>query len=259
LKIFLKEKMDNYSMKKILAICSLLSFFALSGQAQAQAVPENASKLNPTVIDGLRIGVNLQVTNNTKPTLTGGLNHPNASVYVIVNKQTFRGTNNGDGTWAAGVTEDLPDGIYDIIVIATPPAGNRTVMKTDKGLMIDTVAPNATIESVTTADPSPALSGTTDDTTAILVVKINDAVYTAKNNGDGTWMLPAKTISPELKPGAYEISILVGDLAGNLGTTAQGTLVISGKEGFPASDPAHSSDSETAPPLDTDAATPSDC
>jgi hypothetical protein len=229
------------ALKKILTACVLLSFFAAEGQALAQAIKEPNPKLNPTVITGIQLGVNLQITNNRQPTITGSINHANASVYVIVDKKTFRGTNNGDGNWAAGVSEPLPDGIYDVIVIATPPVGNRTVIKTTKGLIIDTVEPKVTVESLTTVNPSPALTGTVDDTTAIVVVKANNLVYNATNSGDGTWTLPTGTISPALKPGAYEVTVLAGDLAGNLGTSDQGTLIISGKEGGPASSPSDSS------------------
>ncbi len=93
--------------------------------------------------------------------------------------------------------------------------------------LTDIVPPLVTIDLLSTNSHSPALHGTIDDPTATIQVAVAGNSYTAANNGNGTWTLPAGTIAPSLQPGVYDVSVTATDLAGNVGTdTTTGELRI---------------------------------
>lgn len=70
-----------------------------------------------------------------------------------------------------------------------------------------------TVNYLTTAIPSPALSGSlgTGSLTATVSVTVNGNTYVGVNNGDGTWSLAAGGISPALAVGVYNVSVTVND------------------------------------------------
>jgi hypothetical protein len=125
----------------------------------------------------------------------------------------------------------LPDGAYDIYV------GSWNIkLSFPSGLIIDTVKPEVSV--TVPANPkagefSPALTGTVDDPHAIVIVSINGKSYTAKNNGNGTWILGAGTIDP-LAPGDYDVTITVTDEAGNETTTTTKLHVLAAQSGAPS-------------------------
>jgi hypothetical protein len=61
------------------------------------------------------------------------------------------------------------------------------------GVLVDSLAPVGTVNSLTTNQTRPALSGTVDDTTATVVV--SPGSVSATNNADGTWSLAAEQIT----------------------------------------------------------------
>jgi uncharacterized protein YjgD (DUF1641 family) len=76
-----------------------------------------------------------------------------------------------------------------------------------------------TIDSVQTADTSPALSGTLPTGESYsLTVKINDSSYNVTNNDNGTWSLAQGTIST-LSEGFYDVELTVSDGSSNSTTT----------------------------------------
>ena len=92
----------------------------------------------------------------------------------------------------------------------------------------DTVPPakNSTINSISTDDTTPALSGTlphgdndTNTTQYQVVIEIDGTRYDATNNGDGTWSLADDVIAP-LGEGFFSVNIIVTDEAGNESTTS---------------------------------------
>lgn len=214
----------------MLANLALFWLILAVSPAKAQETAGNQLLLNPTVIPGPRLSINYQITNNTKPTVTGTIDEPSAGIFVNVANQTFRGVNSGDGSWAAGAETDLADGIYDVTMNAVPLEGARISIRAMEGLVIDTAAPKMTVNSSVTNDSSPDLEGTVDDKTAVIVVDINGTVYAAVNNEDGTWVLPSGIIFPELTPGKYEITGLAGDAAGNLSSPVKSTLIVGSEE-----------------------------
>jgi len=72
-------------------------------------------------------------------------------------------------------------------------------------VVVDNVPPVVTVNTLTTTDTTPALSGTVDDATATVTVTVGGNTYTATNNGDGTWTLADNTVSPALAVGTYDV------------------------------------------------------
>lgn len=105
-------------------------------------------------------------------------------------------------------TFTLPNGSYTIRLHVRDKAGNgaegnkngRTAVVT-----INNSVPIITVDALTTTSVSPELTGTVDDTTASITVNVDGTNYAAVNNGDGTWTLPAGTISPDLSVGVYDV------------------------------------------------------
>ena len=70
------------------------------------------------------------------------------------------------------------------------------------------------VDSLTTNNGSPEITGTVDNPFATVEVTINGTTYNATNNGDGTWTLPADTISPNLTDATYDVSVEATDAFG---------------------------------------------
>lgn len=101
-------------------------------------------------------------------------------------------------------------------------AGNTSLASTstDASVLYDNVAPVVTINTLSTTNTSPALTGTIDDPTATVQVIVAGVIYTAINDGAGSWSLAAGSISPALSVGAHDISVQAVDAAGNMGVDA---------------------------------------
>jgi len=126
----------------------------------------------------------------------------------------------GDGNWSVTPTTPLADGVV-VTATATDEAGNTSSPASDT---VDAVAPIVAFDDLTTNDTTPALTGSVDDPTAIVVVTINGTDYTATNNGDGSWTL-ADDIVAALAEGSYTATVTATDADGNTGTNS-GTVVI---------------------------------
>ncbi len=111
---------------------------------------------------------------------------------------------------------------------ATDPAGNANTASTstDNTVTYDATPPTGTVSvSPATTSTSPAIGGTVNDPTAVITVVVDGTTYTATNNGDGTWSLPAGTIAPALGDGSHSVSATFLDAAGN-SSTASGSLIV---------------------------------
>jgi len=160
-------------------------------------------------------------TNDTTPPLTGTVDDPAAVVVANVDGTDYLAVNNGDGTWtlADDTITALADGTYDVLVTGTNANGDGTDTTTDE-LVIDTVAPVVTVDTLITPDDTPELTGTVDDADATISVNVNGTDYPATNNGDGTWTLADDTIAPALGEATYDVAATATDAAGNAGTDA---------------------------------------
>lgn len=176
------------------------------------------------------VTVNTLTTADGTPALSGTVDDPTATIKVTVNGQTYTATNNGNGTWILAndtITPALASGTYDVTATATDTLGNAGTDTTTSELIVDTTAPVVTVNSLTTNDGTPQLTGAVDDPTATVVVKVNGQSYTAINNGNGTWTLANDTITPTLTSGTYDVTASATDSLGNVGTDATtGELVV---------------------------------
>lgn len=88
----------------------------------------------------------------------------------------------------------------------------------------DTTAPIVTIESQSTTNTTPTITGTVDDEGAVVLVSIdgNEPVL-AQNNGDGTWTL---VLSDQLAVGVHAVQARAVDPAGNMGIISEGAIEI---------------------------------
>ncbi len=92
-------------------------------------------------------------------------------------------------------------------------------------VLVETVAPVVTVDSLTTNDPSPALHGTVDDPTATVQVTVAGQTYSAANDGAGQWMLAENAISPSLLHGVYDVTVVATDTVGNVGTGSAAVVI----------------------------------
>ena len=70
-----------------------------------------------------------------------------------------------------------------------------------------TAVPDVTVDTLTTNNTSPQLTGTVDDPAATINVNVDGNNYAAVNNGDGTWTLAAGSIAPALTDGTYDVAV----------------------------------------------------
>ncbi|WP_258099993.1 BspA family leucine-rich repeat surface protein [Marinoscillum pacificum] len=166
-----------------------------------------------------QVTIDHSLANSSSPEITGTTDDPFATITVSIDGQTFLAINNENNTWRlpAGTLNDLSDGVYDIAVTATDRAGNEGMDNSSDELVIDSTVPIVAIDFLSTTNLSPTLSGTIDDTGAILQITLNDQTFSAIINDDGTWLVEAGTFS-DLSEGVYDIVTTATDSAGNVAT-----------------------------------------
>ncbi|MEG3756308.1 Ig-like domain-containing protein, partial [Psychromonas arctica] len=141
-----------------------------------------------------------------------------------VNGVDYNAVNNGDNTWslAADTIAELAEGDVVISVSASDEAGHTDSATTT--IEVDTTAPIISVDSLTTTDNTPMLTGNVDDTTAVVIVTVNDIEYEATNNANGSWTLADNTL-PALDDGETVITVTASDAAGNSATNT-GTVEV---------------------------------
>lgn len=129
-------------------------------------------------------------------------------------------------------TSPLPQGTYDVYILGYDVSSNSFQKDFPGGLVVDFTTPTVTLVTTAAKDNvSPQLNGSVSDPTAAVTVTLtgpNGTTYgpfTAKNNGDGTWTLPAGAIQPGLLLGTYTVAVTVTSLSGNHSTETK-TLVL---------------------------------
>jgi hypothetical protein len=75
--------------------------------------------------------------------------------------------------------------------------------------------PTVTVDTLVTTDLTPPLSGEVDDPVATILVSVGGNIYPAANNGDGTWSLGDDTISPVLRPGTHDVTVVATNINGS--------------------------------------------
>jgi hypothetical protein len=136
-----------------------------------------------------------------------------------------------DGSDATPVDTIGPDYQYSYAVVG-PPTDTEGPVSVDiscddmagnngtgtGSVVLDFTAPTVTVDTLTTTDSTPPLSGTVDDASATISVLVDGQTRTAVNNG-ATWTLADDSLA-SLAPGTYDVSVTATDAAGNAGTDA---------------------------------------
>jgi len=174
--------------------------------------------------------VDLLTTNDNTPTITGTADSAD-DLTVMLNGVTYTEddgnlTDNGDDTWTLDVpdADALPDGTYDIMATATDAAGNSSSDATLDELTIDSTGPGIpTVNSQTTADVTPTITGTADSSES-LTVSVNSVTYVEGDgnlvdNGDDTWTLTIPD-GNEIEEGTYDVMAQSSDGVGNTSVDA---------------------------------------
>ncbi|MDD4027332.1 MAG: Ig-like domain-containing protein, partial [Candidatus Shapirobacteria bacterium] len=112
-------------------------------------------------------------------------------------------------------TLGLNDGEYQIKFAERDAADNRS---TDfiVNVMIDNTPPIITVNPYVTNDKTPILTGTINDNSATISVKIGTNTFPATNIGTGNWILD--TIASNVADGTYDVIATATDTVGNIGT-----------------------------------------
>ncbi|MES2745556.1 MAG: BspA family leucine-rich repeat surface protein [Bdellovibrionota bacterium] len=105
------------------------------------------------------------------------------------------------------------DGTYVVCVQLKNAPLNYTYGKS-QSVVRDTTAPTVTVNTLSTTDLTPPLSGTIDDATASISVTVNNHTYTATNNGDGTWSI-ADNVLYMTGTNTYDVTARGTDSLGN--------------------------------------------
>ncbi|MDJ1169904.1 Ig-like domain-containing protein [Roseofilum sp. BLCC_M154] len=166
------------------------------------------------------------ITSNTTPTFTGTA-EANSIVTLTSSVDGTIGTATADGSGNWSITASaLSAGNHNITATVSDAAGNTSAASSALGITVDTTAPTVTVNSLSTLDTTPALTGTVDDNSASIQVTVNGNSYTGTNNGDGTWTLADNTISLALSAGTYEVAVAATDSAGNAGNDSSSNELV---------------------------------
>ncbi|NQZ78372.1 MAG: fibronectin type III domain-containing protein, partial [Ekhidna sp.] len=144
-------------------------------------------------------------TLEVSPELNGSVDDDSVFISILLNGNSYPAVVVSSGRWqiGAGVISPLQNGVYDILVSATDLAGNIGNDTTTNELIMDRL--EVTVDTLSTTQTSPELTGTVTDATAVVDVTVAGSTYTATVNPNETWMLPADVISPALTEGVYEV------------------------------------------------------
>ncbi|MCZ2937872.1 Ig-like domain-containing protein [Acinetobacter baumannii] len=187
-------------------------------------VAPNAPVLDP-------INATDPVSGQAEPGSTVTVTYPDGTTATVV-----AGT---DGSWSVPNPGNLVDG-DTVTATATDPAGNTSLPGTGT-VSADITAPVVALDDVLTNDSTPALTGTVNDPTAIVVVTVDGTDYPAVNNGDGTWTLADNTL-PTLADGPHTITVTATDAAGNVGNDTAVVTIDTVAPNAPVLDPINATD-----------------
>lgn len=158
------------------------------------------------------------------------------TIAVIVNGKTVKTLTVGNDIPVQGSTNleislNNTDTHVDVKAVFTDQA-NNTATSATLSAGVDLVAPKVAINSITTSDTTPTITGTVDDETATVKVTINsngldtEITGTATVKADGAWSYIVPNASA-LSNGTYTVAATATDTAGNIGNANQnGTLTL---------------------------------
>ncbi|WP_049629128.1 tandem-95 repeat protein [Cellvibrio sp. pealriver] len=125
----------------------------------------------------------------------------------------------GSGNWSITPSSALTAGTHKITAKATDAGNNTGISSAPLTVVIDTTAPAVTVNTLTTKDTTPPLSGTVNDANASVSVTVAGQTLAATNSGSGNWSLADNSLST-LTPGVLDVQATATDIAGNSGQDA---------------------------------------
>jgi hypothetical protein len=194
----------------------------------------NDSTTNELTIDATAptITVDSLTTNDTRPELTGDIDDNSAAITIGVDGEQYSGSDvsisGSSPVWKWTLADNaiwsaLSEGTYNVSAQASDALGNTGNDGTTNELTIDTTAPTITVDSLTTTDTRPELTGTVDDNSAAITIGVDGEQYSGSDvsiNGSSpvwVWTLADNAIWPALSTGTYDVSAQASDAAGNTG------------------------------------------
>ncbi len=129
--------------------------------------------------------------------------------------QQFTAIVQANGSWSVEVPTELAQGQYTVTAEVRDDVGKLTTEQAQGE--IDSIAPTLSVNPIdTTADTTPALSGTSDAIGADVIISIDDQTFFAVVDADGNWQVEVPTA---LTDGNYTAQINVADDANNITNT----------------------------------------
>jgi len=212
----------------------LIPAIAVDGKYDVLAVAEDAATndgsdltVDELTIDTLAPVPDMSpiVTADSTPALTGTIDDDSAGLMITVAAQTVTATV-ASGTWevADGVLSSLSDGIYDVELASSDPAGNSDSVTVTGGLTVDSQGPVITIMAVESVASRPDFSGTVSDlTNPTLMVTVDSQTFSATVTGNDWNATPGS----DLPDGVFTIEVnAVDDLANATTESLVGGAVI---------------------------------
>ncbi len=171
------------------------------------------------------------LTGDSTPTLTGTVEATAVTVTVTVNGVTYDAVVSGTD-WTADITDTLPDGTYDVVLVATDNVGDSGVNTITGGLVIDSTAPGVTVSSTaapaTNTSPIPFTITFTEDVTNFVegdITVVGGTIDGGSFAGSGS--VYSFTVTPD-SDGNVIVSVAAGvaeDGVGNLNTVSNDLTV----------------------------------
>ncbi len=118
-------------------------------------------------------------------------------------------------TYTDGVTT-LADGQYQITATHQFPDSFESAHSYPLAITIDTSAPTGRVNSLTTLDDTPPLSGTVSEDVVDIQLTVNGQTVAVTHDGSGNWQLADDVLNP-LPQGIYDVQLALTDIAGNVG------------------------------------------
>jgi len=161
-------------------------------------------------VSGVSYRFESSVSSSTNPDGSFSIPYPNSQVTTATSELN---------------TGSEPEGVFYWHVKAVDGANNSSNWSQAWTITVDDTAPIVGVDSKSTNDRTPSLSGTVDDPSADIFVGINGSSYQAVNNGT-SWSLDYPV---DLVDGTYNVEVSATDLAGNIGSdTTTNELYIDG-------------------------------
>lgn len=177
------------------------------------------------------------VTNDALPLITGTA-PANASL-VIYDNGVAIGTAlaNAAGAWSFTPATSLTNGTHTFTAATVDAAGNASAQSGGYAMVLDTVAPTATIAITSlntdtgtvgdwnTQDTSPTIAGTLSaalGTNETVQIRIDSGAWVNATASGSTWFYGAGTLTT----GAHNVSVRIVDSAGNIGNSASQAITI---------------------------------